>query len=34
VTIPYWVNLLIRTVSMRFLLRDTGPVNEFLMARG
>ena len=24
VTIPYWVNLLIRTVSMRFLLRDTG----------
>jgi spermidine/putrescine transport system permease protein len=34
VTIPYWVNLLIRTVSMRFLLRDTGPVNEFLMALG
>lgn len=34
VTIPYWVNLLIRTVSMRFLLRDTGPVNEFLMAIG
>jgi spermidine/putrescine transport system permease protein len=34
VTIPYWVNLLIRTVSMRFLLRDTGPVNEFLMAAG
>ena len=34
VTIPYWVNLLIRTVSMRFLLRDTGPVNEFLIAAG
>jgi spermidine/putrescine transport system permease protein len=34
VTIPYWVNLLIRTVSMRFLLRDTGPVNEALMAIG
>ncbi len=34
VTIPYWVNLLIRTVSMRFLLRDTGPVNEFLMVAG
>lgn len=34
VTIPYWVNLLIRTVSMRFLLRDTGPVNEALMGLG
>jgi len=32
VTIPYWVNLLIRTVSMKFLIRDTGPVNEWLMA--
>lgn len=30
ITIPYWVNLLIRTVSMRFLLRDQGPLNDFL----
>ncbi|MCR9125348.1 MAG: ABC transporter permease [Rhodobacteraceae bacterium] len=34
VTIPYWVNLLIRTVSMKFLIRDNGPVNELLMALG
>ncbi|MBN9670514.1 ABC transporter permease [Roseibium aggregatum] len=34
VTIPYWVNLLIRTVSMKFLIRDTGPLNEFLLALG
>jgi spermidine/putrescine transport system permease protein len=34
ITIPYWVNLLIRTVSMRFLLRDQGPLNEALMAIG
>ncbi|MEO1491388.1 MAG: ABC transporter permease [Pseudomonadota bacterium] len=34
ITIPYWVNLLIRTVSMKFLIRDTGPVNEWLMAMG
>ncbi|WP_121063301.1 ABC transporter permease [Chachezhania antarctica] len=34
ITIPYWVNLLIRTVSMKFLLRDTGPLNEFLMWTG
>lgn len=34
VTIPYWVNLLIRTVSMKFLIRDTGPINEWLMAFG
>jgi len=34
ITIPYWVNLLIRTVSMKFLIRDTGPVNEWLMAAG
>ncbi len=34
VTVPYWVNLLIRTVSMKFLLRDTGPLNEFLLAFG
>ncbi|WP_068112783.1 ABC transporter permease [Tropicimonas marinistellae] len=34
VTIPYWVNLLIRTVSMKFLIRDTGPLNEFLLWLG
>ncbi|THH38227.1 ABC transporter permease [Aliishimia ponticola] len=34
VTIPYWVNLLIRTVSMKFLLRDEGPLNDGLMALG
>ncbi len=34
VTIPYWVNLLIRTVSMKFLIRDNGPINEWLMAIG
>ncbi|WP_339860210.1 ABC transporter permease [Thalassospira alkalitolerans] len=34
ITIPYWVNLLIRTVSMKFLIRDTGPLNEFLMWSG
>ena len=31
VTIPYWVNLLIRTVSMKFLLRDQGPLNDLLV---
>ncbi|MEM9912935.1 MAG: ABC transporter permease [Pseudomonadota bacterium] len=34
VTIPYWVNLLIRTVSMRFLIRDSGPINEWLIGIG
>ncbi|SNS47232.1 ABC transporter permease [Antarctobacter heliothermus] len=34
VTIPYWVNLLIRTVSMKFLLRDQGPLNEALLGIG
>ncbi|MCY4259733.1 MAG: ABC transporter permease [Rhodobacteraceae bacterium] len=34
VTIPYWVNLLIRTVSMKFLLRDQGTLNDFLIAMG
>ena len=34
ITIPYWVNLLIRTISMKFLIRDTGPLNEFLLALG
>ena len=34
VTIPYWVNLLIRTVSLKFLIRDNGPLNEALLALG
>ena len=34
ITIPYWVNLLIRTISMKFLIRDTGPLNEWLMSIG
>lgn len=34
ITIPYWVNLLIRTVSMKFLLRDQGPMNDFLLGIG
>lgn len=34
ITIPYWVNLLIRTVSMLFIIRDQGPINEFLMSLG
>ncbi|WP_190325641.1 ABC transporter permease [Salipiger aestuarii] len=34
VTVPYWVNLLIRTVSMKFLIRDEGPLNAALMWSG
>lgn len=34
VTIPYWVNLLIRTVSMLFIIRDQGPINAFLLNLG
>ena len=34
ITIPYWVNLLIRTVSMKFLLRDQGPLNDLLLFVG
>ena len=34
ITIPYWVNLLIRTVSMKFLLRDEGPMNDALLNIG
>ncbi len=34
ITVPYWVNLLIRTVSMKFLLRDQGPLNDFLVWTG
>jgi spermidine/putrescine transport system permease protein len=34
ITIPYWVNLLIRTVSLKFLIRDNGPLNEALLGIG
>ena len=34
VTVPYWVNLLIRTVSMKFLIRDNGPLNDLLTGLG
>ena len=34
ITVPYWVNLLIRTVSLRFLIRDNGPLNDGLLALG
>jgi spermidine/putrescine transport system permease protein len=34
ITIPYWVNLLIRTVSLKFLIRDNGPLNEALISIG
>lgn len=31
ITVPYWVNLLIRTVSMKFIIRENGVVNEGLL---
>ncbi len=34
ITVPYWVNLLIRTIAMLFLVRDNGPLNHFLMSWG
>ena len=34
VTVPYWVNLLIRTVAMLFIIRDQGPVNAGLIGLG
>lgn len=34
ITIPYWVNLLIRTISLKFLIRDEGPLNQLLMWTG
>lgn len=34
ITVPYWVNLLIRTISMRFMLREEGPVNNLLVGSG
>jgi spermidine/putrescine transport system permease protein len=34
ITVPYWVNLLIRTVAMLFIIRDQGPINAILLAAG
>ena len=34
ITIPYWVNLLIRTIALLFVLRDDGPVNSALLDLG
>lgn len=34
ITVPYWVNLLIRTISLLFVLRDDGPVNTAIIATG
>jgi len=34
ITVPYWINLLIRTVSMLFIIRDEGPINHTLIAMG
>ena len=34
ITVPYWVNLLIRTLAMLFLIRDEGPLNHALVASG
>ena len=34
VTVPYWVNLLIRTIAMLFIIRDEGPLNAALLRLG
>lgn len=34
VTIPYWVNLLIRTIALLFVLRGDGPINTALLDLG
>jgi len=34
VTVPYWVNLLIRTIAMLFLVRNEGPLNHALISLG
>jgi spermidine/putrescine transport system permease protein len=34
ITIPYWVNLLIRSISLKFVIRDNGPLNDALMSVG
>jgi len=31
ITIPYWVNLLVRTIALLFVLRSDGPINDSLM---
>ena len=34
VTVPYWVNLLVRTIALLLILRDEGPVNGALQVVG
>ena len=34
VTVPYWVNLLVRTIALLLILRDEGPVNLALQSVG
>ncbi len=34
ITVPYWVNLLIRTLSLLFLIRDEGPINSLVIGMG
>jgi len=34
VTVPYWVNLLVRTIALLLILRDEGPVNVALQSIG
>jgi spermidine/putrescine transport system permease protein len=34
VTVPYWVNLLVRTIALLLILRDEGPINGALQSTG
>ena len=34
ITVPYWVNLLIRTIALLFVLRGDGPINQLLLGSG
>jgi len=34
ITVPYWINLLIRTIAMLFLIRNEGPLNHALQFIG
>ena len=34
VILPFWTSFLVRTYAWMFLLRDTGPINTFLIATG
>jgi spermidine/putrescine transport system permease protein len=34
VTVPYWVNLLVRTIALLLILRDEGPINSALQSIG